>query len=80
LKENEHQVPPDSLVVPIFCAVDIDILMLQEIFFGWNAIRCQVVPVVMDGPKFERRVVSEASLFTDNQTDLTFFRRLLAQN
>jgi len=76
LTRHRELVAPDSLVIPVFCAIDMDLASLSETFWAWDTIHSQIMPVVIDIPSFDQRIAKSANLDANEHRDLTFLRQL----
>jgi hypothetical protein len=76
ISRHRDLVPSSSLVIPMFFAIDIDLPVLSESFLAWDATHSQILPVVIDIPRFEQKILKTVSLDLKERQDLGFLRKL----
>ena len=73
---HRELVPPDSVVIPLFAAVDLKIDSLLETFWTWDMVRAEVIPVLIDVNSFDRKIASRAKVDTQEQENLRAVREM----
>jgi uncharacterized protein (DUF58 family) len=76
VKHHRELVPAYSLVIPILCAINIDLDSMLECFWMWDSIRAQVIPVAIDIPRFDRKISASATFDARDRQELNFLRQI----
>ncbi|NDH69390.1 MAG: hypothetical protein EBY22_16115, partial [Gammaproteobacteria bacterium] len=76
LQRNKGLVAPDSVVIPVFCFIDLDLLKILDCFLGWDLIHAQVLPVIIDVQRFEKKIAKEADFGMGEYSELNIARQL----
>jgi uncharacterized protein (DUF58 family) len=76
LQRNKGLVAPDSVVIPVFCFIDLDLLKILDCFLGWDLIHAQVLPVIIDVQRFEKKIAKEVDFGMGEYSELNIARQL----
>ncbi len=67
VKSKMHQVPPDSLLVPVFASAGVDFPKLMESLLTAHDRRVETIPVVIDTERFSHDIMKAARLTTEQR-------------
>jgi uncharacterized protein (DUF58 family) len=74
--EHRSLIPPYSLVIPVFSAIQIDPNALLDSFWVWNDLRTQILPVAIDTNRFGEKIASAASGSSSKHESLDLLQQL----